>query len=1069
MPKVSVILTSFNHAKYIREAIDSVLNQNFTDFELIILDDCSSDNSWDLINQYSDPRINAFRNEVNKGPVEGVNKAISAVALGEYIAIHHSDDVWELDKLEKQVAFLDAHLDIGAVFTNALTIAEDSSPLSDEKHFYSNIFDQPNRTRHEWLRFFFSRGNALCHPTVLIRKQCYVDCGSYRDMLAQLPDFDMWIRLCLKYEIHVLPERLIKFRVRDNEANASGNRPEVRIRGLYEYYKLLQNYRKLKNFDDMVKVFPSAEKYRRDEDSDMDSVLGMIALEERPFTFTQLFGQDLLFEAISDPKRAANIKRLFDFDYKSFIALTGQHDVFSREEIAERDRISAERDGQIANLNQTVAERDGQIANLNQTVAERDGQIAALYKSTSWRVTRPLRHVGRIWRKVGDVRAMLRRLLQHEPLLVLLKRALRVLRNEGLRGLKARVRQQHYLVTQAPVIDALDTFDGAKLVRPLPPAEVARPLEIDYSVSVPFSFAEIPNLKCGKVAAIIHLYYEDLASEFQSYLSNVPVDLDVYISTTDAFKAAAIECVFAGWNKGSVEVRVVPNRGRDIAPKLVSFSDVYGRYDYVLFMHGKRSDHANVLSPWRHFLLESLLGTPQVVTSVLYAFEQNPNLGMIAAQHFEPMRHWINWGGNFQTAQKLAAKMGFTLDERDPLDFPSGSMFWARTLALKPLLDIGLKTEDFDVESKKIDATLAHAIERIFFHACEHEGFNWIKIARPELYEHTPKIVNVPCRADLSTFFSRYIFRLLDPRGVKPRSVMPNLISKAAPELFNHIRSRALGMHINISPGTRVAIGLVTYNNSEDELTGSIAAAEISLKSAGLSTRGALFLIDNGASTKNQIPETNFITRLETRGNLGFGCGHNNLMRAAFEAGYEIYITINPDGLLHPGAVEALVQTVQAAHGKALVEALQFPVEHPKPYDTQTLDTPWVSGACVAISRQAFDDLGGFDEDFFMYCEDVDLSWRARAHGYALKTCPRALFLHAVTNREMTPATLQMIFESGITLARKWGSLEFEKWLKGELTARGKPIPCLFPMIVPEEWRHFADFSHQFSFAQPRW
>lgn len=675
----------------------------------------------------------------------------------------------------------------------------------------------------------------------------------------------------------------------------------------------------------------------------------------------------------------------------------------------------AERDGQIVNLNQAVAERDGQIASLNQAVAEREGQIAVLYKSTSWRVTRPLRQVGRIWRKVGDVRAVVRRLLQ------------------------------------------------------LSPAEVARSLEIDYSVSVPFSFAEIPNLKCGKVAAIIHLYYEDLASEFRSYLSNVPVDLDVYISTTDAFKAAAIECVFAGWNKGSVEVRIVPNRGRDIAPKLVSFSDVYGRYDYVLYMHGKRSAHANVLSPWRHFLLESLLGTPQVVTSVLHAFEQNPNLGMIAAQHFEPMRQWLTWGGNFPTAQKLAAKMGFTLDERDPLDFPAGSMFWARTLALKPLLDIGLKTEDFDVESNQIDATLAHAIERIFFHACEHEGFDWIKIARPELYEHTPKIVDIPRRADLSTFFSRYIFQLLDPRGVKPRSVMPNLISKAAPQLFSHVRSRALGMHIKIRPDTRVAIGLVTYNNSEDELTGSIAAAEISLKSAGISTGGAIFLIDNGASTKNQIPETGFITRMETRGNLGFGGGHNNLMRAAFEAGYEIYIAINPDGLLHPDAVEALVQTVQAAHGKALVEALQFPVEHPKPYDTQTLDTPWVSGACVAISRQAFDDLGGFDEAFFMYCEDVDLSWRARAHGYALKTCPRALFLHAVTNREMTPATLQMTFESGIILARKWGSPEFEKWLKGELTRRGKPIPSLFPMIVPEEWRRFADFSHQFSFAQPRW
>ena len=1005
MPKVSVILTSFNHEKYLHAAIESALDQTFTDFELIIWDDASSDNSWHLIKQYSDPRIKAFRNEEQKRGIWGINKAISEVATGEYIAIHHSDDVWELDKLEKQVAFLKAHLEIGAVFTSVLAIAEDGSPLADEKHLYSNIFNQPNRTRHEWLRFFFSRGNALCHPSVLIRKACYADCGLYRFGLAQLGDFDMWIRLCMKYEIHVLPEKLVRFRVRDNEANSSGSRPETRIWWLYEFYKLLQNYRKLTSFEDLVKVFPSAAKLYRNEETDMEFLLAMVALEEKPFIFTQLFCLDLLFEIISDPKRSVDIKRLYGFDYKGFIALTAMHDVFFSREIASLNQV----------LTQAVAELDGQISSLTQAVADRDGQIAVLYKSTSWRVTRPLRYVGRIWRKVGDVRAVVRRLLQ------------------------------------------------------LSPAEVARSLEIDYSVSVPFSFAEIPNLKCGKVAAIIHLYYEDLASEFRSYLSNVPVDLDVYISTTDALKAAAIECIFTGWNKGSVEVRVVPNRGRDIAPKLVSFSDVYGRYDYVLHMHGKRSTHANVLSPWRHFLLESLLGTPQVVTSVLYAFEQNPNLGMIAAQHFEPMRQWMTWGGNFPTAQKLAAKMGFTLDERDPLDFPSGSMFWARTLALKPLLDIGLKTEDFDVESNQIDATLAHAIERIFFHACEHEGFNWIKIARPELYEHTPKIVDIPRRADLSTFFSRYIFRLLDPRGVKPRSVMPNLISKAAPQLFSHIRSRALGMHIKISPDTRVAIGLVTYNNSEDELTGSIAAAEISLKSAGLSTGGALFLIDNGASTKNQIPETGFITRMETRGNLGFGGGHNNLMRAAFEAGYEIYIAINPDGLLHPDAVEALVQTVQAAHGKALVEALQFPVEHPKPYDTQTLDTPWVSGACVAISRQAFDDLGGFDEAFFMYCEDVDLSWRARAHGYALKTCPRALFLHAVTNREMTPATLQMIFESGIILARKWGSPEFEKRLKGELTARGKPIPILFPMVVPEEWRHFADFSHQFSFARPRW
>jgi hypothetical protein len=118
--------------------------------------------------------------------------------------------------------------------------------------------------------------------------------------------------------------------VRDYEANASGNRPETKIREYYELYKVLPNYQKIKKFDDLVKVFPIAEKYYRIEETDMDFVLAMVALEEKPFIFTQLFGLDLLFEAISDPKRSANIKRLYDFDHKSFIALTAQHDVFSR-------------------------------------------------------------------------------------------------------------------------------------------------------------------------------------------------------------------------------------------------------------------------------------------------------------------------------------------------------------------------------------------------------------------------------------------------------------------------------------------------------------------------------------------------------------------------------------------------------------------------------------------------------------------------------------------------------------------------------------------------------------------
>lgn len=435
MPKVSVILTSFNHKKYIREAIDSILQQTFTDFELIIWDDASLDDSWYLINQYTDVRIKAFRNDVNQGPIFGVNKAISEIATGDYIAMHHSDDVWEINKLQQQIDFLDAHSDIGAVFSNALAINEDSLPLADEQHFYSNVFNKTNRTRHEWLRFFFSEGNALCHPSMLIRKQCYTDCGLYRPMLAQVPDFDMWIRLCLQYEIHVLPEQLVRFRVRNEEANTSGNRPDTRIRGLYEYYKLLPNYQKISSLDELIKIFPAAQKYYRSETTDATFALAMVALEEKPFPFTELFGEEILFASISDPEKAEQIKQLYHFDYHSFIELTAKHDVFSREEvmnlwqdittlnnaITEREtavamlnKVVAERESSIATLNKIVNQREDDITSLNQVVAERDHTIAErdnqlnnvmvehdralkeIRSSSSWKITAPVRFLGHL-------------------------------------------------------------------------------------------------------------------------------------------------------------------------------------------------------------------------------------------------------------------------------------------------------------------------------------------------------------------------------------------------------------------------------------------------------------------------------------------------------------------------------------------------------------------------------------------------------------------------------------------------------------------------------------------------
>ncbi len=280
--------------------------------------------------------------------------------------------------------------------------------------------------------------------------------------------------------------------------------------------------------------------------------------------------------------------------------------------------------------------------------------------------------------------------------------------------------------------------------------------------------------------------------------------------------------------------------------------------------------------------------------------------------------------------------------------------------------------------------------------------------------------------------------------------------------------TRVLGTNVPLK-ARHLAIGIVTYNTSARELRRMVTSAEVSLRQAGVACEGRVLVVDNGEPTEAITAGNASVRRLPSAGNLGFGAGHNRLMQAAFDAGAEIYIAANPDGMFHPGAVTALLREIQATEDRALVEAIQFPEEHPKIYDPETLDTPWASGACLAIPRKIFEEIGGFDESFFLYCEDVDLSWRARAAGFSVKICPSALFFHSVTNRPGDPQVERRFRESGVILARKWADAKFERELIKELRRAGIEPPRAHPRAVPEEWRAVADFSHLFHFAPTRW
>src|SRR5437667_69069 len=133
MPKVSVVCASFNHEKFVRDAIMSVLTQSFQDFELLITDDGSADDTVAAIRAIDDPRIALAAFPRNYGACIALNHAV-ARAKGQYVAVLNSDDLFLPGKLERQVAFLDAHPDIGAVFANQTFIGEDGKALGNEGH-----------------------------------------------------------------------------------------------------------------------------------------------------------------------------------------------------------------------------------------------------------------------------------------------------------------------------------------------------------------------------------------------------------------------------------------------------------------------------------------------------------------------------------------------------------------------------------------------------------------------------------------------------------------------------------------------------------------------------------------------------------------------------------------------------------------------------------------------------------------------------------------------------------------------------------------------------------------------
>lgn len=205
--KVSIIMPSYNTARYIRESIESVLNQTYTNWELIIVDDCSSDNTDEIVAKFTDGRIKYFKNEKNSGAAVSRNKALQE-AKGKWIAFLDSDDLWMPEKVEKQIKFM---TDNGYAFSYTNYIEIDENSVSKGK-----MITGPKRVNKRKMRDYSYIG---CLTVMYDAEK--VGLIQIED-IKKNNDYAMWLKVIKKADCFLLGEVLSKYRKRSGSIRSHG-------------------------------------------------------------------------------------------------------------------------------------------------------------------------------------------------------------------------------------------------------------------------------------------------------------------------------------------------------------------------------------------------------------------------------------------------------------------------------------------------------------------------------------------------------------------------------------------------------------------------------------------------------------------------------------------------------------------------------------------------------------------------------------------------------------------------------------------------------------------------------
>jgi glycosyltransferase involved in cell wall biosynthesis len=378
VPKVSIVAATYNHEKFIVEAIESIKAQTFQDWELIIVDDCSTDGTLELAKSFCDSKIRVISNNSNLGLGFTTNAGF-AVAQGSYVAWIATDDVFEAEYLQLFVEALDQSPDCVAVFGKSLLIDEDGRSL--ERYFGD---ESASQTRYQKLRTLFFGSNTYCSPGVMFRRSVLERLGCFNPRLRQLQDMEMWVRSLFIGDFKVLPNVIVRQRIRGNLENMSSPSVENQRRCRFELLQMMDEYSKnIRSFELLLNVFPELESDLPSGVSDVSLIpyflATMILRIGELQSYHRLWALTQLYRMFENPDTSALLQQHFQFSYPQLSKLVGAEAVF----VEDADSRMLELMGAVSSLKTQIASYSNEDKKTPSLLQRAKNKVRTILKSVS--------------------------------------------------------------------------------------------------------------------------------------------------------------------------------------------------------------------------------------------------------------------------------------------------------------------------------------------------------------------------------------------------------------------------------------------------------------------------------------------------------------------------------------------------------------------------------------------------------------------------------------------------------------------------------------------------------------